>query len=104
MRQAICLEEMFGVPVNEGALFYGTTRRRMGVVFDAALRGLTAEVAAGARANIAAGFTPPPVFTKACARCSLEALCKPERLSKPPDVARWARPSAERMRFSCAVC
>src|SRR4051794_15637883 len=26
--QGICLEEMFGVEVAEGALFYGTTRRR----------------------------------------------------------------------------
>ena len=32
--QAICLEEAFGVPVPEGALFYGQTRRRLDVVFD----------------------------------------------------------------------
>ena len=46
--QAICLEEMFGGVVGEGALFYGTTRRRHPVVFDAALRMLTAETAAAA--------------------------------------------------------
>jgi CRISPR-associated exonuclease Cas4 len=26
--QAICLEEMFGVEIPEGALFYGARRRR----------------------------------------------------------------------------
>lgn len=87
--QAICLEEMFGVAVPAGALFYGQPRRRMEVRFDAALRDLTAEVAAAARANIAAGRTPPPVHTSACARCSLADLCQPARLEKPPPVGRW---------------
>jgi CRISPR-associated exonuclease Cas4 len=80
---------MFGGVVGEGALFYGTTRRRHPVVFDAALRMLTAETAAAVRANIAALRTPPPVRTPACRRCSLEVLCQPSRLERPPHVARW---------------
>jgi len=87
--QAICLEEMFGVAVPAGALFYGQTRRRMEVCFDPALRELTAATAAAARDNIAAGRTPPPLHTPACARCSLIDLCQPARLEKPPSVARW---------------
>ena len=87
--QAICLEEMFGGEVGEGALFYGKTRRRHTVAFDAALRTLTAETAAAARANIAALRTPPPVHMPVCRRCSLEALCQPARLEKPPHITRW---------------
>lgn len=87
--QAICLEEMFGQPVAEGALFYGETRRRQPVVFDAGLRSLTAQVAAAARAMIVAGRTPPPVASPACRRCSLHDLCQPEQLEHPPRVARW---------------
>ena len=87
--QAICLEEMFGGEVAEGALFYGQTRRRQTVAFDAALRALTAETAAAARANIAAERTPAPVRTPACRRCSLEDLCQPARLERPPHIARW---------------
>lgn len=87
--QAICLEEMFGVEVPAGALFYGQTRRRTDVCFDSALRELTAATAAAARDNIAAGRTPPPLHTPACARCSLADLCQPARLEKPPSVARW---------------
>lgn len=87
--QAMCLEEMFGGEVSEGALFYGETRRRHTVAFDSSLRALTAETAAAARANIAAGHTPAPVRTPVCRRCSLETLCQPARLEKPPHIARW---------------
>lgn len=87
--QALCLEEMFGVPVPEGALFYATPRRREVVAFDEALRALTAEVAANARAMLASQTTPLPRRTPGCRRCSLEALCQPARLEKPPAVARW---------------
>lgn len=87
--QAICLEEMFGSPVPEGALFYGATRRRVAVPFDAELRALTARVAQEARGNIAALRTPPPVHGPACKRCSLLDLCQPARLERPPGVADW---------------
>ena len=87
--QALCLEEMLGLPVPRGALFYGETRRRSEVAFDPELRALTATVAAKACTMIHAGRTPPPVWTKACPRCSLEALCQPRRLGERPSVARW---------------
>lgn len=87
--QAMCLEEMCGIPVPEGALFYGTARRRTSVMFDADLRGLTERIAAETRAMIAAGRTPAPVLTPACRRCSLFEACRPDRLEKPPAVDRW---------------
>jgi CRISPR-associated exonuclease Cas4 len=87
--QAVCLEEMCGGEVPEGALFYGVTRRRLAVTFDAELRALTARVAAEAHANITAHRTPAPVVTPACRRCSLADLCQPARLEKSPKVARW---------------
>jgi CRISPR-associated exonuclease Cas4 len=98
--QAICLEEMYGAGVPEGTLFYGETRRRTNVVFDAELRALTAHTAEAARRNIVDGHTPAPVKTPACRRCSLQALCQPDRLEKPPRIARWlagqvAAPDAE---------
>jgi CRISPR-associated exonuclease Cas4 len=87
--QAICLEEMFAVPVPEGALFYGTTRRRVLVAFHQELRSRTARVAAEARANITAMRTPPPVPHPGCSACSMRDLCHPERLAKPPLIAAW---------------
>ena len=87
--QALCLEEMFGRTVPEGALFYGATRRRQAVVFDSTLRDLTVRVAAEAQANILAGHTPPPVYGPGCERCSLLDLCQPVRLEQPPRIVEW---------------
>jgi CRISPR-associated exonuclease Cas4 len=87
--QGLCLEEMFGSLVTEGALFYGMTRRRLVVSFDAELRQLTKNTADAARAMIAANMTPPPEARPACKRCSLLDLCCPKRLEKPPRIARW---------------
>src|SRR5690606_13922741 len=43
--QALCLEEMLATDVPAGALFYGETRRRQDVAFDAELRRLTEDAA-----------------------------------------------------------
>ena len=43
--QALCLEEMFGCAVPEGALFYAQTKKRSRVTFDAELRALTIALA-----------------------------------------------------------
>ncbi len=87
--QAICLEEMSGRVVPEGALFYGATRRRVIIPFDPALRTLTASIAAAARALLSSGITPSPVLMPGCRRCSLLDACQPERLQRPPSIARW---------------
>ncbi len=88
--QAICLEEMFGGAVAEGALYYGTTRRRLAVPMDVDLRALTARVAADARTMIHSGITPAPIYRPAaCDRCSMIELCCPHSLEKPPNVAGW---------------
>lgn len=76
--QAMCLQEMLGVPVPAGALFYGRTRRREDVAFDDALRALTARTAGRLHAMVASRQTPPAVYEKRkCERCSLKTLCLP---------------------------
>lgn len=87
--QALCLEEMFGCAVPEGALFYAQTKKRSRVVFDTELRDLTARLAAETRAMIAGGHTPPPRAMAACRRCSLVEHCAPQRLERPPSVRQW---------------
>jgi len=75
--QALCLEEMLGVEISEGALFYGKTRRRARVVFDEALREETERAAARVREIVEAGEVPPPVADERCTRCSLVEICLP---------------------------
>ena len=82
--QALCLEEMTGHAVPEGALFYGKTRRRKVVAMDAGLRAMTLSVAAEARAAIDGGVLPPPVHVpRRCDACSLIELCRPEAPRDP---------------------
>jgi CRISPR-associated exonuclease Cas4 len=88
--QALCLEEMLGVPVPAGALFYGQTRRRQEVAFDDALRDLTRRVTAEVRAMLAAGRTPAAAYEPArCDACSLLELCRPKALQRPRPVGAW---------------
>ncbi|MCO8145197.1 CRISPR-associated protein Cas4 [Rhodovulum tesquicola] len=76
--QGLCLEEMTGHPVPEGALFYGASRRRKIVPLDATLRALTLRVADEVRTAIATGTLPPPVFeARRCGSCSMRDLCRP---------------------------
>jgi len=85
--QALCLEEMSGRPVPEGALYYATSKRRRAVPISPALRAAVENAAAEIRAMLAAGRTPPPVNGERCRACSLRDLCQPEALSHAAEMA-----------------
>lgn len=87
--QAICLEEMLGVSIPAGALFYGEPRRRTDVTFDTELRSVTEDVARGVHALIASGETPPPSFGKWCASCSLVEECRPKLIATRRSAKVW---------------
>jgi CRISPR-associated exonuclease Cas4 len=88
--QAMALEEMFGVTIPEGALFYGKPRRRTVVSFDDALRSLTKQVAAGARDLLVTGRTPRMAYEKKrCDACSLIEICRPRITGAPRSVESW---------------
>lgn len=85
--QAICLEEMTGQTISEGALFYGRNRRRKAVAMDGELRALTLRVAGEARAAIGAGLLPAPLYEpRRCEACSLIDLCRPRAPRDPGDA------------------
>ena len=75
--QALCLEEMLGVHVPAGALFYGKEQRRVGVAFDPTLRTSTHEAAYGFHRLVGRGETPAAVEGEKCRSCSLAASCIP---------------------------
>jgi CRISPR-associated exonuclease Cas4 len=93
--QAMCLEEMLGVNVVEGARFYGTTRRREDVVFDGGLRRLTEETSTRLHELIGAGATPRAEYAKKCKSCSLIELCLPKVSSAGRSVERYLRTAGE---------
>jgi len=78
--QAICLEETMGVEIEEGAIFYGTPRRRQNVEFSSDLRKETEQTAAALHALIQSGKTPPAEYDKKkCDACSLFEICMPQK-------------------------
>jgi len=94
--QALCLEEMTGCPVPDGALFYAETKRRLPVAFDTELRQLTEATIGELREVFRTQRTPPPTPHRArCRACSLRELCRPEAVMRP--VAVWRRRAVERL-------
>ncbi|WP_234554066.1 CRISPR-associated protein Cas4 [Thermus caliditerrae] len=75
--QALCLEEMLGVEVPRGALFYRASRRRREVRFTPELRALVERTAVEVRALLESARLPPPVHDARCRDCSLVDACMP---------------------------
>lgn len=94
--QALCLEAMFACRIEEGALFYGKTRRRQTVAFDAELRQLTQRVITETRALLAAGKTPTALYKASiCDACSLIELCQPRLAERRLSVRDWLQRQLE---------
>lgn len=87
--QALCLEEMFGVPVPEGELYYHAARRRERVKIDGHLRRLVERVIAEVRSNIAANRVPTAEKQKKCKSCSLLYLCMPGGTGPDRSASRY---------------
>ncbi len=88
--QALCLEEMHGLEVTQGALFYGQNRRRQLVTFSPELRALTQAAADEVHALFEKGETPPALYDKAkCEACSLQAICRPKAMSRREPASAW---------------
>lgn len=87
--QALCLEEMTGQSVPEGALFYAETKRRVAVPFDEELRELTRTTISQLKEVFTTLKTPPPTYrADRCRACSLYDLCRPKDVIKPAKAWR----------------
>ncbi len=90
--QAMCLEEMLGVEISNGCLFYGENRRRSQVEFDVALRQLVTETSASLHAMIDSRETPVAEYeSRRCDACSLIELCQPKAMRFKRGVQAWFR-------------
>jgi CRISPR-associated exonuclease Cas4 len=87
--QALCLEEMLGVAIPAGALFYGLSRRRQDVPFDTSLRAATEAAAVRLHELVASGRTPRARRAPKCESCSLLPLCLPEPAAGARSAARY---------------
>jgi CRISPR-associated exonuclease Cas4 len=86
--QALCLEEMFGLPVPKGAVFHAESKRRRDVVFTPDLRALTEQAINQLHRLIDAEQVPLAQFKPACEECSLFEICLPRVTSQPASLRR----------------
>lgn len=98
--QALCLEEMHGMDIERGYLFYLKPRRRMDVVFDSELRDLTAQTIRHVRELVENGETPPARYEKSCEQCSLIDLCLPHLEPRMPGQGGLPASSYNERRFN----
>ena len=76
--QAMCLEDMLGVSIEEGAIYHIKSRRRRKVIIDDVLRKRVRETVLAVRDMLERQTIPNPVFGRHCEQCSLQDSCMPD--------------------------
>jgi CRISPR-associated exonuclease Cas4 len=87
--QALCLEEMLGVAIFAGALYYGQPHQRQEVALTVELREQTEKLAARLHELTRIGKTPLATYEKKCESCSLLSLCMPKTTGGRKSVERY---------------
>ncbi len=96
--QAMCLEEMLGVPVPKGAIWFGGPRRRLSVSIDEALREETLDVISAVNKLLENRYLPSAPDDERCEQCQLIGHCLPDIVSHLLELEMYM----ERMVFECA--
>lgn len=89
--QVICLEEMFGVRIDEGDFYYNEIRRRQHIAITDALRNLVRSLADDMHTVFRNGITPSAEVGKHCKLCSLVDICVPRLTKKKVSVENYLR-------------
>jgi len=87
--QSLCLEEMLGIEVATGYLWFSAPRRRVAVAMDPDLRRGTETCIEQVRAILVAARLPPPVDDARCRECQLLGHCLPDICARPSATADY---------------
>lgn len=87
--QALCLEEMLGVAVPEGHVWYGGPRRKVRVAFTPALRDEVRSIVREIRMQLLTADLPAAPNDRRCVECQLRHHCLPELTAAPDRVNRY---------------
>ena len=94
--QALCLEEMLGVEVAEGSVWYAGPKRRIRIEFTANLRQEVTRVVKSIRRQLLDGVLPDAPNDERCAECQLLNHCLPDLSSAPERVSAYLADSVFR--------
>lgn len=88
--QAICLEEMYGIDIHEGAIFYGLTQHRKEIVFSSDLRLEVFKCVEQMHILFKTQKLPVAEKGKKCNGCSLKEQCLPQlsKKQRPSDYIK----------------
>ena len=86
--QVMCLEEMYGISIPCGALYYDEVRHREVVDISDSLRAITRKCAESMHNDFQRGFLPKAVKMPHCKNCSIKDICLPE-LTKCSNVSTY---------------
>jgi CRISPR-associated exonuclease Cas4 len=87
--QVMCLEEMFGVKINEADFYYNEIRRRQHLKITDELRSLVLYLADEMHTIFLNGITPGAESGMSCALCSLVDVCMPKLTKKKSSVSNY---------------
>ena len=87
--QALCLEEMLGVAIPSGSVWYGGPRRRVKVVFADELRRQVLFAIKAIRQQLLTGKLPDAPNDERCKECQLLHHCLPGVTNAPRTVQRY---------------
>jgi len=93
--QAVCLEEMLGTVIEQGAIFYGRPKRREQVEFTQSLRQETQALAEELHRLYESRQTPKAKYQKKCKSCSLYETCMPKVTGIAKDVKHYLSKATE---------
>lgn len=89
--QAMCLEEMLGSSISEGALFYFKIKRRVKVPFTEELRKETMALSEEFHNLVRVGETPAAEYTRKCESCSFVDSCFPDSVGRNKSVDNYIK-------------
>ena len=97
--QALCLEEMLGVAVPSGSVWYGGLRRRVEVELTEGLREQVTVAIHAIREQLLTGVLPGAANDERCNECQLLHHCLPEVTSSTRKIQRYV----SNVVFGCAT-
>ena len=86
--QVMSLEEMYGIHIPYGALYYHEDRHREVIAITEALRDTTRECSKQMHTIFKSGTMPQAVPARHCRHCSLKDICMPE-MAECPKVSTY---------------
>ena len=87
--QAMCLEEMLGIDVPLGSIWYGGPRRRVEVEFTDTLRARMMVAIDAIREQLLTGVLPDAVNDERCTECQLLHHCLPGVTNSTRKIERY---------------